>query len=170
MAAWQKLGILSDRRGGACPADCCHVADSRLSVTEAHFYVAAVHTGGFQCMLKIVDFSFSPPAIQGSLRTSTVHACNRTTGIEMSLIKKSDVKNHTSARRRNGPRLPYPVTKRDAAAVSKIEPHDTEPKAPAFAEDFSVEHSHAGVSIVSVESSFGPDSFMISPAPGSPKT
>lgn len=42
--------------------------------------------------------SFSPPAFQASLQTSTVQVRHRKTGVAVMLIKKSDVKAHFAAR------------------------------------------------------------------------
>lgn len=45
--------------------------------------------------------AFSPSAFQGLLQTSVFKARNCTTGATVSLIKKSDVKNHLSPRHRS---------------------------------------------------------------------
>ncbi len=59
----------------------------------------------------------------------------------MSLIKKSDVKNHLSARYRKEVHLGKQVSQPDATGFSKAEPGAGKVKPSVFAEDFNVEHS-----------------------------
>ena len=75
--------------------------------------------------------AFSPLA---SLQTSTFQAANLTTGAHMSLIRKSDVKNHLSTR--NAAQLPSGLapkavaTSAEAAAVDKEAPAQENPDRP----------------------------------------
>lgn len=48
----------------------------------------------------VVELSFSPPAVHALLQTSTFQASNRMTGVAMSFLHKTDVKNHLSRRTR----------------------------------------------------------------------
>ncbi|MGB7546260.1 MAG: hypothetical protein WBM14_00795 [Terracidiphilus sp.] len=115
------------------------------------------------------DLFFSPSAFQASLQTGIVQASNRTTGAAMSLLKKSDLKNHLSARQRNGLHPFRPVNKPGATGFSEIEQGGTRANTPSFVEDFYVEHSSSGVSIIPIEISAGPGSIVIAGTPKSPQ-
>jgi hypothetical protein len=93
-----------------------------------------------------VSSPFSPPAFQVSLQTSNVQAHNRTTGAELSLIKKCDVNDHLAARRRRGI-LHCSVTKPAATALPAAKPAVAKVEISAFAEDFVVEHAAHGVTV-----------------------
>ena len=94
----------------------------RLILNIAHFR-GCRHASSVRRMLDVgVSFPFSPSAFQASLQTSPIQARNRTTGTAMSLIKKSDVKNHLSARRHKGKQPYRPVSQPDATGFSGVEP------------------------------------------------
>jgi len=100
------------------------------------------HAGCSRRMLQITArFSFSPLALQASLRTSIFQARNRTTGTAMSLIKKSDVKNHLSPQFRTKIHLCEPVSPPDAIGCAVPETGAIEAISANFAEDFVTEHS-----------------------------
>lgn len=87
-------------------------------------------------MLKAgVLYPFSPSAFQALLRTSVLHARNGTTGAAMSLIDKTDVKNHLSARHRTQIHLAPSPNRPDTANPLLEEP------AGAAAEDNSSVHT-----------------------------
>jgi hypothetical protein len=62
----------------------------------------------------------------------------------MSLIKKSDVKNHLSARYRKEVHLDKPASRPDAVGFSKAEPGARKANPSDFAKDFQAEHSFSG--------------------------
>jgi hypothetical protein len=98
-------------------------------------------------MLEIAAcFPFSPSAFQASLQTSIFQERNRTTGTAMSLIKKSDVKNHLSPRYRTKIHLCRPASQPDATGYSVAEPDAIKANPSDFAEDFVVEHSSSATS------------------------
>jgi hypothetical protein len=59
----------------------------------------------------------------------------------MSLVKRSDVKNHLSPRFRTKIHLCEPVSQPDATGFSSAEPEPTSPQPAEFADDFIGEHS-----------------------------
>jgi hypothetical protein len=73
-------------------------------------------------------FPFSPLALQASLQTSVFQEINRTTGIAMSVIKQTDVKNHLSARHRTEIHLHQPESQADATGFPREESAGEDPK------------------------------------------
>lgn len=65
----------------------------------------------------------------------------------MSITKKSDVKNHLSARHRTEIHLYRPVSQPDATGFSLAEPGTIEPVPSGFAEDFVAEHSSSDIAL-----------------------
>ena len=65
----------------------------------------------------------------------------------MSLIKKSDVKNHLSPRFRTKIHLCQPESQPDATGFSVAEPDAIKADPSGFAEDFVAEHSSSGVAL-----------------------
>ncbi len=65
----------------------------------------------------------------------------------MSLIKKSDVKNHLSPRHRTQIHLCQPESQPDATGFSVAEPDATKANPSSFTDDFVAEHSSSGTSI-----------------------
>ncbi len=65
----------------------------------------------------------------------------------MSLIKKSDVKNHLSPRFRTKIHLCPPVSQPDATGFSVAEPDAIKANPSIFAEDFVAEHSSPGTDL-----------------------
>ena len=63
----------------------------------------------------------------------------------MSLTKKSDVKNHLSARHRREIHLYRPVSQPDATGFSLAEQGTIEPVLSDFTEDFVAEHSSSDI-------------------------
>jgi hypothetical protein len=88
-------------------------------------------------------FFFSPSAIQASLQTSTVQVCNGKFGVDMPLIRKSDVKTHFSARRMKRLHLIQLVNKPNGELLpaAKIE---NESKQAAFVDDFLLVDNSGG--------------------------
>jgi hypothetical protein len=62
----------------------------------------------------------------------------------MSLVKRSDVKNHLSPRFRTKIHLCESVSQPDATGFSSDEPDTTTPQPAEFADDFIGEHSSSG--------------------------
>jgi len=96
------------------------------------------------CLKQQFFSPFSPSAFQASLQTSIFQARNRTTGAAMSLIKKSDVKNHLSPRFRTKIHLCQPESAPDATGCSVAEPDEIQTSPLSFNEDFVREHSFSG--------------------------
>ena len=69
----------------------------------------------------------------------------------MSLIKKSDVKNHLSPRFRAKIHLCPLVSQPDATGYSVAEPGAIKAKSASFAEDFLAEHSSSGVTVAPLD-------------------
>jgi hypothetical protein len=65
----------------------------------------------------------------------------------MSLIKKSDVKNHLSSHHRKATHPTRQTSQPDATGFSVPEAGGTPANAPTFADDFSGEHSSNGASV-----------------------
>ena len=65
----------------------------------------------------------------------------------MSLIKKSDVKNHLSPRFRTKIHLCQPESQPDATGFSVAEPDAIKANPSSFADDFVAEHSSSGTSV-----------------------
>lgn len=65
----------------------------------------------------------------------------------MSLIKKSDVKNHLSSRYRTQIHLCQPESQPDATAFSVAEPDAIQANSLNFAADFVAEHSSSGTAL-----------------------
>ena len=81
-------------------------------------------------MLKAgLRFPFSPSAVQALLQTSVMQVRNGTTGAAMSLIDKTDVKNHLSARYRTQIHLTPPASQPDATGIPHEESASAEAKA-----------------------------------------
>lgn len=97
------------------------------------------------CLKLQLVFPFSPSAFQASLQTSIFQVRNRPAGAAMSLIKKSDVKNHLSPRYRTKIHLCQPVSQPDATGYSVAEPDIIRANQSNFAADFVAEHSSPGV-------------------------
>ncbi len=79
----------------------------------------------------------------------------------MSLTKKSDAKNHLSARFRNEIHLDKPVSEPDATGFSQDEPGARKDTSSDFAEDFQVEHSFSAIALAPSDpltGSLGPQS------------
>jgi len=73
-------------------------------------------------MLKEVAlFSFSPLALLASLQTSVIQARNPRLEFLMSLIKRSDVKNHLSSHHRTEIHLAHPQSQSDATGFAHDE-------------------------------------------------
>lgn len=94
---------------------------------------------------------FSPSASQASLQTSIFKIRNRTIGAAMSIIEKSDVKNHLSSRYRTKIHLCPPVSQSEAAGVSVAESDALKAKPSRFAEDFVTEHSSSHAAVAPTE-------------------
>ena len=99
------------------------------------------------CLIEQPVYPFSPLASQASLQTSIFRLRNRTAGAEMSLPRKSDVKNHPSPRFRAEFYLCPPKSQTRATSFSVAEPGKTGTSLSAFAEDFFAEHSSSGTSL-----------------------
>jgi hypothetical protein len=120
-----------------------------------HLQTAAMTTGktvGTQarvsvCLKEQPVFPFSPSALQASLQTSIIQVRNRTTGVAMSQIRQSDVKNHLSPRFRTKIHLCDPVSQPDATGFSVPELDAIQATPPTFAQDFVAEHSLSGAAI-----------------------
>jgi hypothetical protein len=93
------------------------------------------------CLKQQLVFPFSPSALQASLQTSIFQVRHRTTGVAMSQIRQSDVKNHLSPRFRTKIHLCDPVSPPDATGYSVPEPDAIETNPTTFARDFVAEHS-----------------------------
>lgn len=63
----------------------------------------------------VVELSFSPPAVHALLQTSTFQASNRMTGVAMSFLHKTDVKNHLSRRTRKNILPLKPIAEADSS-------------------------------------------------------
>jgi hypothetical protein len=105
-------------------------------------------------MLKAVAsiFPFSPPAFQASLQTSSVQAHNRTIGDRVNPTRKSDVKNHLSARGRAATGTFVAANKLDIPGFTPVEEVELKKDPTGFVEDFIDEHVELGVSPLPVES------------------
>jgi hypothetical protein len=69
----------------------------------------------------------------------------------MILIKKSDVKNHLSARHRTEIHLQPPASQPDATGFSGTEPEAIKANSSDFAEDFVTEHSSSRLAAAPAE-------------------
>src|ERR1035437_10406920 len=89
------------------------------------------------------DSPFSPSAIQASLQTSTVQARNGTNGVEMTLIKRCDVKAYNAARKQKSL---HQIQADGRASITGLRTADLsiEANVPVFVDDFSLEHSSPG--------------------------
>jgi hypothetical protein len=96
------------------------------------------------CLSEQPVFPFSPSAFHASLQTSIFRLRNRITGAAMSLLRKSDVKNHLSPRFRTELYLCPPKSQTHATSFPVAEPDATNTSLSAFAEDFIAEHSSPG--------------------------
>jgi hypothetical protein len=97
--------------------------------------------------LKHQPVYFSPSASHASLQTSIFQIPNQTTGAAVSLIKKSDVKNHLSPRHRTEIHLCPPESQPDATGFSAAESSPDQPDASDSAKDLVAEHSSSGSSL-----------------------
>jgi hypothetical protein len=141
VAAQQELGLLSDWRVGSDPCDRTGSLPPWPNLNK----VDLVKDGGTQaiggvCLKKKLVFSSSPSAFQASLQTSTVQASNGTIGVQMSLIKKCDVKMHFAARRRKAAHPTQSAAKSIVAGASATDQAEAEADAAAFSNDFLKEH------------------------------
>jgi hypothetical protein len=105
---------------------------------------------------------FSPSASHASLQTSIFQACNRTTGAAVSLIKKSDVKNHLSSRYRTKIHLCEPASQPDATGFSVAEPDTIKAKPSTSAGEFIAECLSSHLAVAPTEQVTGSSS---GPAP-----
>jgi hypothetical protein len=96
------------------------------------------------CLKQQPVFLFSPSASHASLQTSIFQLPNRTTGAAVSLIKKSDVKNHLSPRHRTEIHLCPPESQPDATGFSAAEAGTVQPDASNSAQDRIAELSSSG--------------------------
>jgi hypothetical protein len=102
-------------------------------------------------MLEVdVVLSFSPSAFQASLQTSNVQAVKRANGVAMSLIKKSDVKNHLSGRFKNRIHV-APASQPDATGFSGTDQAPATAKQARFAHDFTGDHTTPAESAVTAD-------------------
>lgn len=97
------------------------------------------------CLKQRYVIPFSPSAFQSSLQTSIFRLRNRTNGAHMTIINRSDVKNHM--------RPPFltkihlcpperpPESQPDATGFSEPEPDPMNAQSSGFAADFVAEHS-----------------------------
>jgi hypothetical protein len=92
----------------------------------------------------VVRFYFLAFSSQASLQTSNFQVDNRTTGAAVSLIKKSDVKNHLSPRHRTQIHLCPPESQPDATGFSAVESGTDQPDASDSAKDLDAERSSSG--------------------------
>jgi len=84
---------------------------------------------------------FSPLAFLASLQTSIFRLPNRKNGFAMSLVKRSDVKNHLSLKFRTKIHLCAPESQPDATGFSGAECDTDKANVSGFASDFVAEHS-----------------------------
>jgi len=103
------------------------------------------------CLKQQPVFPFSPSASQSSLQTSIFRLSNRTNGANMSIINRTDVKNHM--------RPPFltkihlcpperpPESQPDATGFSEPEPDGMNAQSSGFAADFVAEHSSPNSSV-----------------------
>jgi hypothetical protein len=96
-------------------------------------------------------FLFSPLALQASLQTSIFQARNRVTGVAMSQIRQSDVKNQPSPRFHTKIHLCDPVSQPDATGYSVPETDAIKADSSTFAQDFVAEHSAPGTAAAPVD-------------------
>jgi len=88
---------------------------------------------------------FSPSALPASLQTSTFQAHNQLTGIAVSITRKTDVKNHLSARWLTQNRPQSVAERPNVAEFSGTDQDDLELPSLSFADDFFAEHSPASI-------------------------
>ena len=69
----------------------------------------------------------------------------------MSLVKKSDVKNHLSPRFRTKIHLNLPESQPDATGFSGAEPNAVKANPSNFAEDFVAEHSSLAIPVAAAD-------------------
>ncbi len=110
------------------------------------------------CLREQPVYPFSPPALQASLQTSIFQARNRTTGAAMSVIKRSDVKNHLHSPFLTRIHLVQPESQPDATGYSVAEPETIKANPSGFAEDLIAEHSSSGFSVAPTEQVTGSSS------------
>lgn len=91
-------------------------------------------------------FSFLAFSSHASLQTSLFQVRNRATGAAVSIIRKSDVKNHLSPRHRTQIHLCPPESQPDATGFSTAESGAVLPDAPDAAKDLVTERSSSGSS------------------------
>ena len=95
-----------------------------------------------RCMLKeAVESPFSPSAFQASLQTSTFQADNQLIGIAVRITRKTDVKNHLSARLRTQNRTYLAANQQDVMRLATTAADQLNARLSAFSEDFLGEHS-----------------------------
>src|ERR1019366_5944604 len=91
-----------------------------------------------------------PEPFNALLQASIVQASNRTTGAAMSILKKSDVKNHLSVRRDKVQHSLRPVCHTEGTNFSEMESRLASANPLPFVEDFNLEHFFSGISITQV--------------------
>jgi hypothetical protein len=106
--------------------------------------------------------SFSPSAFHASLQTSTVHASNQAIGVAMSLIKKSDVKNHLSMRHKNRIHV-GPGSEVDATGISRSSQAIVEGQRSGFPKDFTADHKRTPAIVVPIRDAFDENQTQPSP-------
>lgn len=87
----------------------------------------------------------------------------------MSLTKKSDVKNHLSARWRAGSRSHLTASQPNAAGFSGSEPGAVKADPSGFVEDFHGEHSSHGITMEPVAHLTSSVDIQVPAAPGNPQ-
>ena len=101
------------------------------------------------CLKQQHVIPFSPLASQPSLQTSIFRLSNRTSGANMSIINRTDVKNHMrppflSKIHLCPPGMP-PESQPDATGFSEAEPNAMNASQSGFIADFVAEHSSPSV-------------------------
>lgn len=99
----------------------------------------------------VIRFHFSSSTFQDSRLTSTFYVRTQNIGVIMSLIKKSDVKNHLSARFRKQVHLDQLASQPDSTGFSQDEPGAGKVRISDFAQDFQADHSHPDAALAPSE-------------------
>ena len=114
------------------------------------------HTELNRRMLEITArFSLLAFGIPASLQTSNFQARNRATGAAVSLIKKSDVKNHLSPRHRTQIHLCPPESQPDATGFSAAEPGTVQADGSDSNRHLDAERSFTGTALAQGNSLIG---------------
>lgn len=109
--------------------------------------IAGTHALVSVCLRQQFVLPFSPSAVRASLQTSTVQVRNRTTGAAVSLIKKSDVKNHLSLRYRTRIHVSELESQPDATGFSAAEPDAIQATPFNCAGDSAAQHLSSGTAL-----------------------